>query len=416
MAASIFWPSQLFDLSHRVPLNLAGFFHTFLPPVGLYYGTNVLAILGPKTFLYRLALLPVTLFVAYRATVSLDIARSFLAVENDHLNRLNKLDYMNQAMVLAMFTVFTRTLTRTFSSQTPRRIRGASQATVMTPKQLALDAADLTFNLRGYGWNISAGTKFPPHTRPLTPTSAFLVPTLKSLVAHVIFFDFLQYACQLFGPDTIGSTVGGSIYDMSITDPTILYLRSTAITLLVGLVIYGAIQMGYDTFSLIGVLIFRQSPAEWPPVFQSPWFATSLTEFWAVRWHQVFRQDFIAIGGKPLSLMAGRSGGVLGAFLVSGVLHYVGMWGMGKGSDIRFIFFFLMMGVGVVLEGLWKRVSGARVGGWMGWIWSVVWVLTFAHLLADPWCCSGLMGSVFLPQVVRPSVLLHRYISAKIIG
>jgi hypothetical protein len=302
-----------------------------------------------------------------------------------------------------MFTVLTRVLPRTFGSQTPQRVQGP---TVGTRTQIAIEAADLTFNLRGCGWNFASSMKLPPHTRPLTPNSAFVIPTLCSLLWHILAFDFLHYACQLFGPDTIGSTAGGSIYDMSMTPP-LRYLRSTTLTLLVGLLIYGAIQIGHDAFAIIGITVFRQSPTEWPPIFRSPWFSTSLTEFWATRWHQIFRQDFLAIGGLPLSLVAGRSGCVLGAFLVSGTLHYVGLWGMGKGSDVRFILFFLTMGVGVILEGLWRRFSGTRVRGWFGWVWCVVWVVGFGHLMADPWCRSGLMGSVFLPQAVRPSVLIH---------
>lgn len=106
---------NLFDLNKRTPLTLKSFFLVLIPPVGpfstclfkthfnscllrsklgLYYVTNVLAILGPRTFVYRLALLPVTLFMAYRATVFLDIAKSFSTSESD------KLDYMNQAWVV----------------------------------------------------------------------------------------------------------------------------------------------------------------------------------------------------------------------------------------------------------------------------------------------------------------------------
>lgn len=62
--------------------------------MGLHYVTNVLAILGPSTFLYRLALMPVTLFLAYRATVSLDVAKGLLASDTA------RLEYMNQASVV----------------------------------------------------------------------------------------------------------------------------------------------------------------------------------------------------------------------------------------------------------------------------------------------------------------------------
>lgn len=312
-----------------------------------------------------------------------------------------------------MFTVLTRSLARTFSSQTPQRRR---QPTVMTPTQLALDAADLTFNLRGYDWDFSETMKVPAHTRPLTSTSAYLNATAKSLVPHILVFDCLHYFCQLLGPDTVGSTAGGSIYDMTITDPFIRNLRATLLTVLVGLLIYGAIHIGNDSFSVIGVTILGQSPSQWPPIFDSPWLATSLTDFWAARWHQIFRQDFIAIGGKPLRLVAGRPGGVLGAFLVSGTLHIVGLWGMGKGADIRVIYFFLMMGVGVILEGFWKRLSGRRVGGWLGWMWACVWIVGFGPLMTDPWCLSGIMGSVFLPPIARPSVQLHRLVKSILHG
>ncbi|KAJ7022603.1 membrane bound O-acyl transferase family-domain-containing protein, partial [Mycena alexandri] len=359
-----------------------------------YYVTNVLAILGPETFVYRLALLPITLFTAYRASVSLDLARGFL---DSHPERLG---YFNQALVLTMFTVFTRTTFRTFSSQTPQRRR--ESPTAMTPKQIALDAVDLTFNIRGYGWNFASSMKVAPQTRPLTPTSMFLAAAAKSLLAHILIFDFFHYISQILGSDTVGSTVGGSVYDAAISNPLTRQSRATLLTILVGLLIYGAIQISHDAYCIISVAIFRQNPSDSPPLFNAPWLSTSLTDFWAARWHQVFRQDFLAIGAKPLSLVAGRPGGVLGAFLVSGMLHFVGLWGMNKGTDIRVVYFFLMMGVGVILEGFWRRVTGRRVGGWLGWIWSCVWLVGFGPLMADPWCQSGIMGSVFLPQPIRP--------------
>ncbi|KAJ7903697.1 membrane bound O-acyl transferase family-domain-containing protein, partial [Mycena olivaceomarginata] len=352
----------------------------------LYYLTNVLAILGPKTFVYRLALLPITCCMAYRAAVTLDIARGFLSTDPA------RLEYMNQALVLIMFTVFTRSLVRTFSSLTPQRRQ---------ERQLALDAADLTLNLRGVGWNFSAGMKIPAHTRPLAPTSAYLAATGRCLAIHIVGFDFVHYFSQLLAPT-------GGIYDMAISDPLVRNLRATLLTILVGLCIYGAIQVGSDAFTVIGITLLGQPPSQWPPMFDSPWLATSVTEFWAARWHQIFRQEFLALGAKPLSRVAGRPGGVLGAFMVSGALHLVGLWGMGKGTDIRVLYFFLMMGVGVILEGFWRRFTGRRVGGWMGWMWSCVWIVGWGPFMADPWCLSGIMHSVFLPQIVRPSVWLHR--------
>ncbi|KAJ7227074.1 membrane bound O-acyl transferase family-domain-containing protein [Mycena pura] len=391
---------ESFDLSHRAPLTFSTFFTVFLPPVVLYYVTNVLAIVGPRTFVHRLALLPVTLFVTFRTIMSLNIASGFFPSEP------GKLAHLNQTLVLAMFTVITRTLFRTFASQIPQR----RDANTLTFKQILLEAADLTFNLRGIGWNFSASMKVPRYTRSLAPRSAFLRQTAQSLVAHLVVFDILHYICQLLSPGPVGSTASFSIFDMTIPNPLTRQLHVLVMSSLGGLCIYGAIQFGHDACSLIGVGLCHQSPSEWPPIFKFPWLSTSLADFWAVRWHQIFRQEFIAIGVKPLSLIAGRVGAVLGAFLLSGILHYVCLWGTGNGADARVILYFAIMGVGVLLEEMWRRLSSRRVGGWVGWVWTAVWVVGFGPLMIDPLCQSGVMGSVFIPHNVRPAVLLHRLI------
>ncbi|KAK7032994.1 MBOAT-2 domain-containing protein [Favolaschia claudopus] len=375
----------------RSPLTLATFLHTFLPTPTLYYVTNILAIQGPTTFVYRLALLPFTSWMIYRALVSLDFATAIFPADP------SKFHYLNQGLALAMFVAFARVLARTFTSQTPQR-RPTSPPTT---QQLALDAADLTFNLRAIGWNFTATMKVPAPTRPLTPTSAFVAATVKSLSIHILAFDCMHYVCQLI----VAS--GASIYDPTVSNLTARNLHATILTILTGLCIYTAVKIGSDLLTLVGVTVLRQPPSQWPPLFDAPWLATSLTEFWAVRWHQLFRQDFLFCGAIPFGRLFGRPGSVLGAFLVSGALHFVGLWGMGTGWDVRVVYFFLMMGVGVILEGFWRRLTGKRVGGRVGWVWTFGWIVGWGPLFADPFCLSGIMDSVFLPHDLRPSVRLH---------
>ncbi|KAF7312355.1 MBOAT-2 domain-containing protein [Mycena indigotica] len=385
---------SLLDLGHRQPLSWSNLFTVFLPPALLYYLTNVLALLGPKTFVARLALLPVTLGFAIRAAVSLDVARGLLPTNPGGL------EYLNQFLALAMHTASTRSFLRTFAA-TPTRLNHQST-------NLYADALDLTFNLRGVGWSFSSNMQLPVEYRPLTSRSIFLVSVLKSLASHILAFDFFHYIAQSLGPDHVGSTAGFSIFDPSLQNPLTRHLNASTLTLLVGICIYAAVEIGHQVLTLIHVGVFRISPSECPPLFDSPWYATSLTDFWAVRWHQVFRQEFIGVGGKPLSLIFGRIGLVFGAFLVSGILHFVGLWGMNKGADTRIIFFFLTMGLGILVEGLWKSVSGWRVCGVAGWLWTASWLIGFGFLMTDPWCQSGLIGSVFIPHEYRPAVLLHR--------
>lgn len=69
--------SRLSDLvppaSARLPISATSFLTELLPVVLLYYVTAVLVIL-PGTFELRLVLLPLTLWFAFRAITSIDIA------------------------------------------------------------------------------------------------------------------------------------------------------------------------------------------------------------------------------------------------------------------------------------------------------------------------------------------------------
>jgi hypothetical protein len=155
---------------------------------------------------------------------------------------------------------------------------------------------------------------------------------------------------------------------------------------------------------MLGILVFRQHISLWPPAFRDPWFATSLSDLWAERWHQLFRDNFISLGGKPMAMVMGRTSGILGAFFVSGVFHYMGLWGMGNGSDFpRIVGFFVMMGVGTTMERTWRMFTGQRVGGFFGRIWMWIWVVGWGHMLVEAWAMHGLMGSAFLPCSLRPA-------------
>jgi hypothetical protein len=70
-----------------------------------------------------------------------------------------------------------------------------------------------------------------------------------------------------------------------------------------------------------------------------------------------------------------------------------------------------MMGVGIVMEGMYTKVSARGVGGWSGWVWTICWVLGWANFLVDAWCRRGLVGSVFMSDSARPARYIISYIS-----
>jgi hypothetical protein len=220
-------------------------------------------------------------------------------------------------------------------------------------------------------------------------------------------FDLLLYSVQAFGPQTIGTPAGGSIFDMSL--PLVpRFLRAGIISVLTGFLVYFAINSVYLVLTFPAILIFRQSPEDWPPLFAQPWLSTSLNEFWSFRWHQLFRDNFISLGGLPIAFLTGsRSGALLGSFCASGLLHYLGQWGMARGSDFLGIGgFFIMMGVGTLLERRWKKVTGCHVCGIMGWLWTYTWVAIWGVFLVEGWVTRGLGGSYFMPAGWRPGAIV----------
>ena len=59
-------------MNTRQPLSVQSV-HLFLTPLLCQYATAILVIL-PRTFFLRLAILPITLFCAFRASTQLDLA------------------------------------------------------------------------------------------------------------------------------------------------------------------------------------------------------------------------------------------------------------------------------------------------------------------------------------------------------
>ncbi|CAK5269225.1 unnamed protein product [Mycena citricolor] len=388
-------------MSVRVPLNLHSLCTEVMPPFLLFYGFNVLATYGPSTMAYRVGLLPVILFSAHRAAVGVDLTR---LVRPDNPGTAGM---VNQAFVLMMWFIAARSLTRTISSTTPIR-RGS--ATRRSTVQVALDAADLTFNLRAVGWNISRGTKLPPHTRCTASRTRFSWQTFVSLVTHLLLSDLFHYSFQLLGPTTFTTPLGGSMYDTTVQSPFLKQLRIDALIVLHGLIIYCTVQMFHDACALVAVGVFRQDALEWPPIFDRPWLATSLTDFWSYRWHQTFREEFILLGSKPLASLAGPAAGVLGAFLMSGLLHYITVWALDQVADKRIALFFVAMAVGVIFEKIWAQKTGRRVEGHWGRLWTWSWLLAFGRFFVEAYCLSGLLGNEIFPWEQRPAIFLYRLI------
>lgn len=277
-------------------------------------------------------------------------------------------------------------------------------------KNVFRNALDLMFNFRGIGWTWSRGIPLPENPwRNMSPR-AFMLFNVFAIIKYELLIDTCIYAVQLFGPTTIATPAGGSIYDANLP-PLLRYARSTLIAYLFGLTMAYGIDALYHIMAFIAFCIpgRHRDPAQWPPVRGAPGTATSLHAMWGREWHQAFRNSFVKLGAEPASRLFGRVGGVMGGFAFSELLHAFGDWGFGHG--LTFPGFFIMMGVGVVLEGLWSVLTGRKVGGRLGWAWTMGWVIWWSQLYAEDLLTKGMAGGEVIPQRFRPAkILVERFI------
>ncbi|KAG2151598.1 membrane bound O-acyl transferase family-domain-containing protein [Suillus bovinus] len=394
-------------------------FSTLVLPTFLSYFAMGVLVQRKRTAMIRFALLPVTLLCAYRVGSSLDLS---FGIPNYRT--------FNQCLVVGMFVFAMRSTTWAFAKKPykrialqPKKIFNGDTMSGGTNNQSTNDddddgtlftaiwnAWDLLFNLRGIGWDWSEGLRIPKSSLGTKSTLEFLLITLAKLVFYVLATDVTSGAARYFSPGTAGSTEGGTIFDASLT-PLSRYTRSSIVTILVGSTIYLTAELIYHINTIQSILLFRQTPSQWPPLFDNPLISTSLTSLWGRRWHQLIRQCFISLGARPLSYLLGRTGGVMGAFVISGVMHYVGLKAMKRGiHPVATFGFFSMQGVGVILEGMWKRRTGLRVDGFSGLLWTWVWAVFWANFMVDECARAGLVGFVLFPDDYRPIVLLVHFL------
>lgn len=109
----------------------------------------------------------------------------------------------------------------------------------------------------------------------------------------------------------------------------------------VGVSLHAQMCIGFEGASLFFLVLslvpwpkrlrpsFAFDAREWTPLFWRPWDITSVSEFWAMRWHSLFRRPFLATGFTPakvaLTPVVGRKGargaGAFAVFALSLWMH-----------------------------------------------------------------------------------------------
>lgn len=192
------------------------------------------------------------------------------------------------------------------------------------------------------------------------------------------------------------------------------------ISVMFALVVIIPMQIGYNLAIAAHLCMSSADDAafilcNWHPnLYSRPHTATSLRAFWTTRWHAMFRRSFLFYGYRPVSALSRALGlgraleaalATLAVFFLSGMLHEVGQEGMAHGrlghlDAGRYGFganhfaatrFFLLQGVGCIVESLWDRteaqtgplVKGARKRAVLGWLWTFGYLTATSTIMTD---------------------------------
>jgi alginate O-acetyltransferase complex protein AlgI len=118
--------------------------------------------------------------------------------------------------------------------------------------------------------------------------------------------------------------------------------------------------------------LLRWAGFDVPLLFDRPWAATSLTEFWSRRWNLAFVEMNQRFWLRPLCRRFGKSGACFALFALSGVLHELGLsvpagagWGLPLG-------YFLLQAVLVAAEDRFRIANR---------VWTWFWLIAPSPLL-----------------------------------
>ncbi|KIY72002.1 hypothetical protein CYLTODRAFT_389499 [Cylindrobasidium torrendii FP15055 ss-10] len=269
------------------------------------------------------------------------------------------------------------------------------------------DAMELAHTLRGLQFKFGRNMHLPHDSRPME-RGPFLKATGISFIQHFLIVDILETILKLF--PGVGSVEGGSMFypELSIIPR---YATSTLIHMITGTCLLSGFYMVYHLVTLFAVGIVGDKPSQWPPVLDNPWISESLHELWATRWHQLLRQTFLVYGGYPGRWIAGNLGMLFGVFIASGLFHELGMYGMGHGIDHATIKFFMAQAPFMMLERVFKRVTGRRIHGWPGRLWVYLIMYVLAQPMIDSWHRRGLGGGMIIPPPMSPARILIKFFS-----
>ncbi|TDL13153.1 hypothetical protein BD410DRAFT_797697, partial [Rickenella mellea] len=272
----------------------------------------------------------------------------------------------------------------------------------------ALYSLDLLTSLRGNSWfenthwNWASKEVLNPPCSTLS-RSRYVKQALISCVLQYIVIDIL---------DTINRS---RTWDLSNPHPITSLPISEQMIFSVSLCALTALGITFPYAIMSGLAVALGSPpANWPPMFDSPFSATSLANFWGQRWHLIFRRVFSRLTTGILRILSmppaispykRKFTRAVLAFVLSAGVHVVLMYRLHRENqqypytffDPSILKFFLSQPLGLAVEAFLiiplsrtlllekSHTMVTRVWAWTFMVWS-------GRFWSDAWVHGGLWG------------------------
>jgi alginate O-acetyltransferase complex protein AlgI len=128
--------------------------------------------------------------------------------------------------------------------------------------------------------------------------------------------------------------------------------------------------------------VWRLAGVDCRALFRSPFKSHSLSEFWGRRWNLAFTEMTTLTVYRPLSKVVGGRVAMAGVFVWSGLLHELALSvPVNAGYGLPTLYFLLHGSLVYVERGLERLGWPIDRLGWVGRVWTVLWVVVPLPLL-----------------------------------
>jgi hypothetical protein len=111
------------------------------------------------------------------------------------------------------------------------------------------------------------------------------------------------------------------------------------------------------------------------PVMHNPLCARSLAEFWGHRWNTAFNEIVFRFIYRPIRRRLSVAGSVFIVFVASGLIHDLVISGPARGGYGGPTLYFVVQGLGLLLERKWFRRPSRMTSPGCGWIYTAIFTL-----------------------------------------